>query len=148
MFGKSDYEKKAYIIYHLRLCDINAPNDKVRVKLHMLYKVIKYELLDDYSDSLKNKYKKLIHEFAQFDDISIENAFMAEGSELSKLYKLFLRFEKKEKELTLFFDNELTMALRLKYGFNPLEDNDALKDAILLEYGEINIHNALKSPAL
>jgi hypothetical protein len=148
MFGKSDNEKRTYIIYHLRLCDVNKPSEKIIERLNLISIVIQSHLLDEYIDQISDKYIKLVNDFSQFNDISIDAAFTAEGKNLNKMYKDYLSFEEKEAELDNFLDNDLTTALRCKFGFNPLEDNELLSLAIRFENPKSSFIKGIKqSPA-
>lgn len=149
MFGKSDHDKRAYIIYHLRLCDAQNPTEKILDRLNLISIVIQNHLLDEYIDEVSEQYNQLINDFNNFKDISIDAVFISKGRELNKMYKDYLSFEKKELELDSFLNNELTTALRCKFGFNPLEDNELLSQAIRFENPNSKFVKGIKqSPAL
>lgn len=148
MFGKSDQEKRLYIIYHLRLYDVKSPYDKIIERLNIISIVIQSHLLDECIDEISSKYKQLVNDFNKFKDISIDAAFASEGKCLNKMYKDYLCFEKKETELDNFLNNDLTIALSCKFGFNPLEDSESLSQAIRLENPKFTFVKGIKqSPA-
>ena len=139
--------KKEAVINNLILNNTASLKEKNQAKLKRLGLVVKYKLLDDYCDFIKNQFNHFSEEFSKVAYINVTKVEFANNDEFKQIYEDFMEFLKTEEEFYDFLENTLVVSLRTKYGFNPLEDDELLTMAIQFEHGkDINIKELQLSP--